>query len=1000
MGRAPQTASVSSQPDAQVDADQQRAEIEAAPTLVLLDGHALFHRSFHAFPEEMSTTAGEPTNAIYGFTRMLLDVLRIIKPQYLALTFDRPTPTFRHKEYASYKAHRPSLPDGMRAQFTRVRDVVAAFNIPVYEMDGFEADDLLGTLSRQAEAALVRTVIATGDLDTLQLVDDWVRVTFARSPRKGEFEYFDRAAVEARYGFEPARVVDYKALVGDTSDNIPGVPGIGQKTATKLIQEYGTLENILEHIEELPPRVKTMLAENRDQALQSKHLATIVTDVPVTLDLEGARALNYDPDGARRVLYELEFYSLADKLPRRLGEENAPAVVARETRPPAKSTTARSAQPAPAGAGDATAQLSLFGEDELQTLVEEGGSIAPPVSVSNVARFPSASASTTNTMVINTADGLDVLAHSLAGAGIFAFDLETDSANELQAAIVGLSFSLGAGEAYYIPVGHITDADGNAPAVQLPLADVLERLGPVFGNETIGKVGHNAKFDMLVLARHGVWVKGLRFDTMVAAYLLNPGRRGLGLKEQSFENLGIIMTPIDDLIGKGRNQISMAQVPVRHVADYAGADADMTLRLMQVLEPQLESRGLHKLFDEIEVPLVAVLTRMELTGILLDKDFLHRMGVELEEQCTALVQEIYSAVGHEFNVNSTRQLGEVLFGELKLPHGRKTKTGYSVDAEVLDGLRGLHAAVDELLEYRQLSKLKSTYVDGLLELIDPNDGRVHTSFNQTIAATGRLSSSNPNLQNIPVRTEVGKRIRRAFLADPGSYLLTADYSQIELRILAHVTREPALVAAFEAGEDIHAATASRLFHVPLADVQPDQRRLAKTVNFAVLYGQSAFGLARTTGMANAEAVEFIRNYEQTFPLVREYVQNTLHQARTQGYVQTLMGRRRYFPDMSGLPVVQRQAAEREAINMPIQGTNADMIKMAMIALQRQIEELNLGARQILQVHDELVLEVPDDEVDLVAELVAGEMRNALVLSVPIQVEIKLGRNWYDVQPRA
>ncbi len=999
MDRAPHTSSASSPPDPQAAADQSRAAIDAAPTLVLLDGHALFHRSFHAFPEEMSTTAGEPTNAIYGFTRMLLDVLRFVKPEYLALTFDRPTPTFRHKEYALYKAHRPSLPEGMRAQFAHIRGVVAAFNIPIYEIDGFEADDLLGTLSRQAEAEHVRTVIATGDLDTLQLVDDWIRVTFARKPRQGEFEYFDRAAVEARYGFEPARVVDYKALVGDTSDNIPGVPGIGQKTATKLIQEYGTLENILAHIEELPPRVKTTLAENRDQAVQSKHLATIVVDVPVTLDLPGARALNYDPDVARRVLYDLEFYSLADKLPRRLGEEDTPPVVARETQPSPQSAVIRPAQPAGATTDDATAQLSLFGEDALQSLAEEGDSVPPPAATPVTTRPQRAAANSTNTMVIDTPAALDVLARSLAGAELFAFDLETDGTNELLAAIVGLSFSLGAGEAYYIPVGHTADIDGNEPARQLPLADVLERLRPVLGDDSVGKAGHNAKFDMMVLARHGVWVSGLRFDSMVAAYLLNPGRRGLGLKEQSFENLGIIMTPIDELIGKGRNQITMAQVPVRTAADYAGADADISLRLAHALAPLLDARGLRKLFDEIEVPLIPVLTRMELTGILVDREFLRRMGTELEEQCAALVQEIYDAVGHQFNVNSTRQLGEVLFGELNLPHGRKTKTGYSVDAEVLDGLRGQHAAVDHLLEYRQLSKLKSTYVDGLLEVINPNDGRVHTSFNQTIAATGRLSSTNPNLQNIPIRTEVGRRIRRAFLADPGANLLTADYSQIELRILAHVTREPALVAAFEAGDDIHAATASRLFHVSLTEVQPDQRRLAKTVNFAVLYGQSAFGLARTTGMANADAVEFIRNYEQTFPLVREYVQNTLHQARTQGYVQTLMGRRRYFPDMTGLPVVQRQAAEREAINMPIQGTNADMIKLAMIALQRQLEELRLGARQILQVHDELVLEVPDDEVDLVAELVVGAMRSALVLSVPIQVEIKLGRNWYDVKPR-
>ena len=1001
MGHAPDQPSPQPQQPQQSQQPDRETGGEQAPTLVLLDGHALYHRSFHAFPDEMSTAAGEPTNAIYGFTRMLLDVLRIIKPQYLALTFDRPTPTFRHKEFAPYKAHRPSLPDSMRAQFGRVRDVVAAFNIPIYELDGFEADDLLGTLSRQAEARQVRTVIATGDLDTLQLIDDWIRVTFARSPRRGEFEYFDRAAVEARYGFGPEHVVDYKALVGDTSDNIPGVPGVGQKTATKLIQQYGTLEDILAHTDELAPRVKVALTENRDQAIQSKRLATIVTDAPVTLDLEGARALNYDPDAARRVLYELEFYSLADKLPRRLGEEDAPVVVARETRPAPANVAVRPVSANAAGDGDDAAQLNLFGQDELQALAEEGDVVAPPLAPSVTPKTPTAAASkSTNTLIIDTSEALDVLARALAGADIFAFDLETDSTNELQAGIVGLSFALGPGEAFYIPVGHTTDSEGNAPAYQLPETDVLNRLRPVLADEAVGKVGHNAKFDMLVLAQHGVPVRGLRFDTMVAAYLLNPGRRGLGLKEQSFEQLGIIMTPIDELIGKGRNQITMAQTPVRLAADYAGADADITLRLMHKLGPMLDARGLRKLFDDIEVPLVPVLTRMELTGMLVDRDFLRRMGMELEEQCAALVQEIYDSVGHQFNVNSPRQLGEVLFGELKLPHGRKTKTGYSVDAEVLDGLRGQHAAVDHLLEYRQLSKLKSTYVDGLLELINPNDGRVHTSFSQTTAATGRLSSSNPNLQNIPIRTEVGRRIRRAFLADPGSYLLTADYSQIELRILAHVTREPALVAAFEAGEDIHAATASRLFHVPLPEVQPDQRRLAKTVNFAVLYGQSAFGLARTTGMSNAEAVEFIRNYEQTFPLVREYVQNTLHQARTQGYVQTLMGRRRFFPDMGALPVVQRQAAEREAINMPIQGTNADMIKLAMIALQRQIEELNLGARQILQVHDELVLEVPDDEVDLVAELVGGAMRNALILSVPIQVEMKLGRNWYDVKPRA
>jgi DNA polymerase-1 len=975
---------------------------EGAPTLVLMDGHALFHRSFHAYPDEMSTKTGEPINAVYGFTRMLLDVLRIIKPDYWAMTFDRPTPTFRHKDYAPYKAHRPSLPDSMRAQFPRVREIVTAFNIPIYELDGFEADDLLGTLSCQATERRVRSVIATGDLDTLQLINEWVRVTFARSPRRGEFDYFDEAAVRQKYGFEPARLVDYKALVGDTSDNIPGVPGIGQKTASKLIEQYGTLEEILAHVDELAPRVKAALTEHAEQARHSKFLATIVTDVPVTLDLEHARALHYDPEQVLRLFRELEFHSMVDRLPR-----TADAGVAAPAVSPAPAATAQDG----AGSSDANGhasgdisqadrvQLSLFEEAEMESLAEQGTDLPALGMLTAVAPRPTVTPTgNTSTLVIDTPESLDVLARSLAGTPIFAFDLETDTTDEMQANIVGLSFSSGVGEAYYVPVGHLSLPSGEEPGRQLPLAAVLNRLRPVLSDPAVGKTGHNAKYDMMVLARHGVWVEGLRFDSMVAAYLLNPGRRNLGLKEQAFEQLGVIMTPIADLIGTGKQQITMARVPIRTAAEYAGADADMTLRLMRQLEPQIRERGLDKLLADVEVPLIPVLARMELAGIRVDPEFLRHMARDLDEQLKALEANIYAAVGHQFNINSTRQLGEVLFTELKLPPARKNKTGYSVDAEVLEGLRGTHEVPDLILEYRQLAKLKSTYVDGLLEVINPQDGRVHTSFSQTIASTGRLSSSNPNLQNIPVRTEVGKRIRRAFLADEHAYLLAADYSQIELRILAHITHEPALVQAFEHDEDVHAATAAQLFKVPLSEVSRDQRRLAKTVNFAVLYGQSAFGLAQVTGMSNAEAVEFIRNYEITFPRVREYVQSTLVQANTQGFVQTLLGRRRYMPEMSALPLVQRQAAQREAINMPIQGTNADMIKIAMVRLQGELERMNLSARIILQVHDELVLEVPDTEVDVVSELVEQAMVGAMRLDVPVRVDLKAGRNWYDVQP--
>ncbi|HEU5440231.1 MAG TPA: DNA polymerase I [Ktedonobacterales bacterium] len=986
--------------------------------LVLIDGNALYHRSFHAFPEEIATSAGEPTNAVFGFTRMLLDVLKIVRPEYLIVTFDRPTPTFRHDAYQPYKAHRPPMPDGLRAQFPRVREIVKAFNIPIYECDGFEADDLLGTLALQAERQGLATVIATGDLDTLQLVDDLVRVTFARSPRRGDFEYFDHAAVVQRYGFEPPLIVDYKALVGDTSDNIPGVPGIGAKTATKLIQDYGTLEEILAHRDELPPRTKTTLTEHEATARQSKYLATIVRDAPVSLDLESARALRYDPNRILALFRELEFHSLVDRLPRATTAE-APSTGAETVGAAARARAASVPTPVPdignadglddAGSETPGVQLSLFADSELQALEEQGVDFAPVIVSVAPPRPQVTPTGGTSTMVIDTPDALDVLARSLEAASLFAFDLETDNTDEMRAHIVGLSFSMGPQEAYYVPVGHVpaattvsaegdTEGEGHAPERQVPLADVLARLRPALINPALDKVAHNAKYDMMVLARHGVWVEGLASDTMVAAYLLNPGRRSLGLKEQAFENLGVIMQPITDLIGTGRKQITMAEVPVRLAADYAGADADMTLRLMRHLEPQLRERGLESLFREVELPLIPVLARMELAGIRVDRDFLRRMGSDLDEQLKALEIAAYAAVGHEFNLNSPKQLGDILFGELKLPRGRKTKTGYSVDAATLDGLRGAHEVVDLILEYRTLAKLKSTYVDGLLELVNAEDGHVHTSFNQTIAATGRLSSSNPNLQNIPVRTEVGKRIRRAFLADEGSVLLTADYSQIELRILAHVTHEPALVAAFEHDEDVHAATAAQLFKVSLSEVTPDQRRLAKTVNFAVLYGQSAFGLANTTGMSNSEAAEFIKNYEQTFPRVREYVQSTLHMARTQGYVQTLLGRKRYFPDFASLLPNQRMEAEREAINMPIQGTNADMIKIAMANLDGRLRELKLGSQMILQVHDELVLEVPEPELDAVSEMVRDAMVGAMTLDVPVKVEMKAGHNWYEVKP--
>jgi DNA polymerase-1 len=532
----------------------------------------------------------------------------------------------------------------------------------------------------------------------------------------------------------------------------------------------------------------------------------------------------------------------------------------------------------------------------------------------------------------------------------------------------------------------------------LPLAYVLDKLRPVFEDVAIAKYAHNAKYDMLVMARHGITVRGLSFDTMVGVYLTDPGKRGLGLKDQAFQRLGIVMTPISQLIGSGSKMISMAQVPIRVAADYAGADADMTLRLVEPVRNELQRLNLLDLFYNVEMPLLPVLLKMEMYGVALDANFLHEFDTELIKQIHALEHEIYDAVGHQFNINSTKQLGEILFGELKLPSGKKTKTGYSVSADVIDGLRGKHPMVDHLLDYRQLAKLKSTYVDGLLALMEPVSGRVHTSFNQTVASSGRLSSSNPNLQNIPVRTEVGRQLRRAFIADPSYMLLTADYSQFELRILAHITHEPRLVEAFSKDEDIHTITAASLFNVPVPEVTKDQRRLAKTVVYAVLYGQSAFGLAQITGMSNSEASEFIKRYHETFPNIKSYVDSTLNQAHKQGYVNTLYGRKRFFPDMQTVPHNERQALEREAINMPIQGGNADLIKIAMIRIQHALEEKRMKTRMILQVHDELVFEVAVEEMERVRRLIKAMMEGVAQLDVPIKVEMKVGKNWYEAEP--
>jgi DNA polymerase-1 len=1011
-------------------------------TLVIIDGHAIIHRAFHALPEGLATSKGEAVNATFGFTSILIKALTEIKPDYIAVAFDRPTPTFRHEQFVEYKAHRPALPDIMRPQFGRIREIVEAFGIPIYEKDGFEADDVLGTLAVQATQQGVDTIIFTGDMDTLQLVNEHVRVLVAKRGISEVTEY-DEAAVKSRYGLPPNKVPDFKGLVGDKSDNIPGVPGIGEKTAAKLLADYGDLEGVLAHVDELTPKEQRLLRENSQQARQSKYLATIVLDVPVQLDLEACRVEQFKRDRVVALFRELEFRTLVDKIPGGTGapspnvevekEKPEPAPIEKQVEdlllappvgvvsimsppePPsvanlmmagtAASSPQISAQPAQDGKG----KQHIEAQDEL-TQPTLFGTLEPATGVVRKLRLPSTAQSEpllldekdsfkTNTMIVTTGEALQVLAKSLRDAGRFALDTESTSEDPWHAQLVGISLSIAPGEAYYVPVGHIQTIDGQEPGAQLPLALVLEKLRPVLEDGTVRKYMHNAKYDMLLLLRAGtgIAVRGLAFDTLLGAYLTDPGRRGLGLKDLVFQRLGHVMTPIAQLIGTGSKMISMAQVPVRLAADYAGADADMTLRLAKPIMEDLRRHSLLDLYYNIELPLLPVLMQMEIYGVALDGDFLRSLGEKLGEQISALEKEIYDAVGHRFNINSTRQLGEILFGELKLPAGKKTKTGYSVSADVIESLRGKHPVVDHLLEYRQLTKLKSTYVDGLLALMDPITGRVHTTFSQTTASSGRLSSSNPNLQNIPVRTEVGRQIRRAFIADPSYVLLTADYSQFELRILAHITHEPRLVEAFNKDEDIHTITAASLFNIPASEVTKDQRRLSKTVVYAVLYGQSAFGLAQITGMSNSEAADFIKRYHETFPHIKGYVESTLNQARKQGYVNTLFGRKRFFPEMHALPFNERQALEREAINMPIQGGNADLIKIAMIRIQHEIEERQLKTRMILQVHDELVFEVPIEELERTKYLVKRLMEGAAKLDVPIKVEMKVGKNWYEAE---
>ncbi len=1010
------------------------------PKLVLVDAYALIYRAYHAVPPGLMTSKGESVNAVFGFTAMLLDVLRKERPEYVAMAFDMGR-TFRHEEFSDYKGTRVAMPDDLSVQLQRVEQIVNALNIPIYRLENYEADDVIGTLSSQAAKTDVLTLIVTGDTDTLQLVQPNVFVITPGRIRFSDARVYDVDATVERYGFAPPLVADYKALTGDTSDNIPKIPGIGEKTATKLLQQFGPVEQIYAHLDEVqPPRIQQILRDHTAQAKRNKHLTTIVCDVPVTLDLESCRTRDFDRDVVVQLFRELEFRSLVSKIPD-VGTPSRPTSLTTGSTNPTQTSNLKP-QTSSLSTPDAAVELAAPPMEGASAatpgtpIVASGGGVMNLLrAASDAVRAAAIEAELTpqdNTdyQTITERKALDALAKQLrklttpadeASVGGFSFDTESTSQDALAAELVGISIAVAESKSYYIPVAHRLPPDASADATptassahrdergelapdQLDADEVQAVLGPIFADPDIPKTAHNAKYDVEVMENAGYTIGGMKYDTQIAAYLLNES--STVLKDLAFTRLGVEMTRIEQLMGMGKNQITFDYVDIARAAPYSAADADMTMRLRELLTPQLYEMELWSLFRDVEMPLVPVLVEMERNGIAIDVDALRELSAQLDVTIKQTEEQIHAMVGHEFNIGSTKQLAKVLYEERGL-HGRtRTQSGFSTDKETLEALRELDPVIDLVLEHRTLKKLKSTYLDDLTQQVSPRDGRVHTNFGQTTASSGRLSSSKPNLQNIPIRSDIGRLVRKAFIADnfsahplveQPSTLMSADYSQIELRLLAVMSGEPSMLEAFREGIDIHRATAAEVSGVPLDKVTGEMRRLSKTVNFGLIYGMGTFGLASRTSMSNAEASEFIKRYWARYPRVRSLFDRTLAEARERGYVTTLLGRRRYIPELSSHNQGVRQSGERMAINMPVQGTAADIIKIAMIRLHKALHESGLDAKLLLQVHDELLLELPRAEVEATSKLVRETMEGAMQLDVPLDVEISVGDSWGEMK---
>jgi DNA polymerase-1 len=890
-------------------------EEKKRPKLVLVDGSNYLFRAFYAI-RELTNSKGFPTNAIYGFTTMLIKLLRDQAPDYIAVAFDVKGPTFRHEAFEDYKATRKATPDTLVPQIPYVKEIIRGFSVPVLEQQGLEADDIIGTIARRQAAQGLEVVIVSGDKDMMQLVSSDITMVDTMKDKT-----YDIAAVKERFGVGPEKVVEILGLMGDASDNIPGVPGIGPKGALRLIEQFGGIEEILTHPERIHnAKTREAILANADQARLSRELAQIRTDAEISFDLESCRRREPDRELLISLFREFEFSSLLQEFRTRGAE----------------------------AAGDYR--------------------------------------------IVRTREELEALVTRLGQAGELALEPVLSAPEAMRASLVGLAVSPSPGEGFYIPIAH---DDGS----QQLLADaVLGALAPVLADPTIAKHGHDLKTAAIVFSESGIPMKGMGCDTMVASYLLNPAKHGFELADTVIDHLGRQVSSAKEVVGSGSKTVPFSAVTAAKTADYACRRADAVMALAAELMRKIAAADLADLLREVETPLVVVLAAMEHKGVLLDLALLKAMSRQIEQLLALSEEKIYALAGEKFNINSPKQLQVVLFEKLGLPRGRKTKEGYSTDVDVLTTLALSHELPAEILAYRGMVKLKSTYIDALPEMVHPRTGRIHTSYNQTVAATGRLSSSNPNLQNIPIRTLEGKRIRQAFIAPPGWVIVSADYSQIELRVLAHLSGDESLIGAFAAGEDIHSRTASDIFGVFPEMVNADMRRQAKVINFGVLYGMSAFGLAKELDVTQKIAQAYIEGYFRKYAKVREYLDGILEQARREGYVTTLLKRRRYLPEINSPQPAVRQFAERMAINAPIQGTAADLIKVAMVRIFRRIEEEGLAAAMLMQVHDELVFEAPAAEREVLFTLVREEMEGVVKLRIPLRVEIAAGRNWDEAHP--